>query len=157
MNRWLLVLVAYAALAAAALLARCVWLDLPLLTQPGWLEMGSVSHVYSALLGITLGGVLVLLTRASVGRFGWASRLHAELRPFASEMGAGWMWMLAALSAIGEELLFRGVLQPTIGLVAQAVLFGLAHQIPGKSRWVWAGWAGIDTKDTAKEPTSHFG
>jgi hypothetical protein len=50
---------------------------------------------------------------------------------------------LALLSAIGEELLFRGLLQPLVGLLAQAVIFGLVHQIPGRSRWVWALWASI--------------
>ena len=25
--------------------------------------------------------------------------------------------------------------------VPQALLFGLVHQLPGPSRWVWAGWA----------------
>jgi membrane protease YdiL (CAAX protease family) len=48
---------------------------------------------------------------------------------------------LALLSAVGEELLFRGVLQPGIGLLGQAALFGLLHQMPGPSRWVWSLWA----------------
>jgi uncharacterized protein len=37
--------------------------------------------------------------------------------------------LLAAVAGIGEELLFRGVLQPLLGLVASNVLFGLAHSI----------------------------
>jgi membrane protease YdiL (CAAX protease family) len=50
---------------------------------------------------------------------------------------------LAALSAIGEELLFRGLLEPWLGLVPQALLFGIVHQIPGRSRWVWVTWATV--------------
>jgi membrane protease YdiL (CAAX protease family) len=34
---------------------------------------------------------------------------------------------IAAGAAISEEVFFRGFLQPRIGVVAQAVLFGLAH------------------------------
>ena len=34
---------------------------------------------------------------------------------------------LAAMSAIAEELFFRGFLQPHLGLTATAVLFGAAH------------------------------
>jgi len=49
--------------------------------------------------------------------------------------------VLAVFSAAGEELMFRGLLQPWIGLWPQAILFGLAHQLPGASRWVWAIWA----------------
>jgi uncharacterized protein len=144
MNRWVVVVVAYAVLALGALSARWFWLDSDPLSAPdAWLDLGGMSHVYSALLGLTLGGALVLGTRASVGRYVWASRLHVELRPLASDISPAWIWLLAALSAIGEELLFRGVLQPTLGLVGQAVLFGLVHQLPGKSRWVWALWAGL--------------
>jgi membrane protease YdiL (CAAX protease family) len=49
--------------------------------------------------------------------------------------------VLALLSSLGEELLFRGLLQPWMGLLPQALLFGVVHQLPGPSRWVWASWA----------------
>jgi hypothetical protein len=51
--------------------------------------------------------------------------------------------VLAVLSAVGEEMLFRGLLQPYVGLGLQAVLFGLLHQMPGPSRWVWVAWAAL--------------
>ena len=51
--------------------------------------------------------------------------------------------LVAVLSSLGEELLFRGLLQPGVGLVAQALLFGAAHQMPGPSRWVWVAWATV--------------
>jgi membrane protease YdiL (CAAX protease family) len=38
---------------------------------------------------------------------------------------------------------FRALLQPWLGLVPQAVIFGLVHQVPGKSRWVWVAWATV--------------
>jgi membrane protease YdiL (CAAX protease family) len=38
-------------------------------------------------------------------------------------------------------LLFRGLFQPWIGLWPQAILFGLLHQLPGPSRWIWVSWA----------------
>ncbi len=50
---------------------------------------------------------------------------------------------LIALSAgVGEELLFRGVVQPHLGLVPTAVLFGLAHPL---TRWyvLYATAAGL--------------
>jgi membrane protease YdiL (CAAX protease family) len=49
--------------------------------------------------------------------------------------------MLAGLSSLGEELLFRGLLTPYFGVLGSAALFGLAHQIKGRSRWVWVAWA----------------
>src|SRR5690606_27765149 len=51
--------------------------------------------------------------------------------------------VLAGLSAIGEELLFRGLLQPAVGLLPQALLFGIVHQMRGPSRWVWVTWATV--------------
>ncbi|MHC4847648.1 MAG: lysostaphin resistance A-like protein [Planctomycetota bacterium] len=37
---------------------------------------------------------------------------------------------LALLSALGEEMMFRGALWPHLGLIGGAVLFGLLHTIP---------------------------
>jgi membrane protease YdiL (CAAX protease family) len=48
---------------------------------------------------------------------------------------------LASASSLGEELFFRGWLQPLVGVVAQAAIFGAAHQVRGPGRWVWIGWA----------------
>lgn len=39
-----------------------------------------------------------------------------------------WEWFLLAIAAgVGEELLFRGALQPVFGLVTTSVMFGLIH------------------------------
>jgi membrane protease YdiL (CAAX protease family) len=37
--------------------------------------------------------------------------------------------VLAAFAGLGEELLFRGVLQPKIGLLLSALVFGLLHAL----------------------------
>jgi membrane protease YdiL (CAAX protease family) len=92
---------------------------------------------------LALGGVLVIVTRACVDRFSWAQRLHRELQPVARLISAWGVPVLALLSALGEELFFRGLLQPVIGLWLQALLFGALHQIPGRSRWVWVSWAAL--------------
>lgn len=45
-----------------------------------------------------------------------------------SDMDTLWEWLLLALAAgIGEELLFRGALQPVMGLVGTSLLFALVH------------------------------
>jgi len=109
------------------------WITLPLGSSLG----------LSAGLGVGLGLVLVLLTRVAVPRFRWARGLHLELRPVARDLTIGRILVIAGFSSVGEELLFRGMLQPWIGLVPAALLFGVVHQIPGPSRWVWVGWATI--------------
>lgn len=101
----------------------------------------ATGHIYSLLCGLAFGALLVLCTRLAVPRFGWAQELHVALRPVARNLSGFAMVVMALLSGLGEELLFRGLLQPIIGLVPQALLFGVAHQIPGRSRWVWVAWA----------------
>jgi membrane protease YdiL (CAAX protease family) len=110
----------------------------PWLVLPEGLALG-----YSLLLGGAFGGVIVLGSRASVGRFRWAQRLHQEFRPYARQLSGADILILAALSGVAEELLFRGLLQPLVGLALQAMAFGVVHQVRGPSRWVWAVWAGF--------------
>lgn len=46
-------------------------------------------------------------------------------------------WHLAILSGFGEEILFRGVLQPRLGWVETSILFGLIHCYPLNRRMVY--------------------
>ncbi|WP_141735302.1 CPBP family intramembrane glutamic endopeptidase [Oligoflexus tunisiensis] len=48
---------------------------------------------------------------------------------------------LAFISAIGEELLFRAAVQPVLGLVGTALLFGLLHLGPQGLISIWTLWA----------------
>ncbi len=48
---------------------------------------------------------------------------------------------LAFISALGEELLFRAALQPVLGLVGTALLFGLLHLGPQGVVSIWTLWA----------------
>ena len=65
--------------------------------------------------------------------------LDSVLRPLFADATIGDLLVLAAAAGIGEELLFRGVVQgaaaralgPTLGVVVGAVLFGVAHAVTG--------------------------
>lgn len=145
MLRYGLLAIAYASMAVLALgvselfLERSVWLH----PNP-WLGLeGPVAHVYSLALGIALGALVVLGTRRMVERLSWAQELASALRPFARDLSGGGIVVVALLSSVGEELLFRGLVQPWVGLWLQALLFGLLHQMPGPSRWAWVGWASV--------------
>jgi membrane protease YdiL (CAAX protease family) len=107
-----------------------------------WLKLGPVGRpAVSAVLGLGFALLLVVGTRHAVARYAWAQRLHADLRPFAKNLAPGSILLVAGLSSLGEELLFRALLVPLLGVPLAAVVFGLAHRINGPSRWVWAGWA----------------
>jgi membrane protease YdiL (CAAX protease family) len=144
MARWGRLAGIYAVLGAAAAAVAVAWRGDPLTLDNPWLGLGPIAaHAYSALLGVTLGLGVAMLTRPLVARFGWARRLHDELRPVARQMSPAGIWIVAALSSLGEELLFRAVLLPALGLLVQSLLFGLAHQLPGRARWIWVAWATV--------------
>lgn len=133
---------AYTCMGVTSAVVALVWRGSPMVFPRPWLRLDpAVSHTYSLLLGAAFGLLIAVLTRPMVARFEWAKQLHNTLRPVARGMSTGKILILAMLSAVGEELLFRGLLEPWIGLLPQALLFGLAHQVSGRSRWVWAVWA----------------
>ncbi len=110
----------------------------------GWLHTPALASVLLSLgLGVCLGAVTIGATRAIVRRAEWARALHAALRPAVHGAGDGMLLALAVASATGEELLFRGLLVPTVGVLASSLVFGLLHQIRGAGRWGWMAWAMI--------------
>jgi hypothetical protein len=133
----------YALLATlATALALALRDGMPWVHPSPWVPMSlPVGLAASALLGVVFASAIILSTRIAVARFQWARRLHRDLRPVARDLSAGQILLLAGLSSLGEELLFRGLLTPVAGVVISSVLFGLAHQMKGPSRWVWAAWA----------------
>ena len=48
---------------------------------------------------------------------------------------------LALLSGFGEELFFRGALQPRVGWFVASLLFGLVHVGPGRDFLLWTAFA----------------
>lgn len=58
---------------------------------------------------------------------GWREWVEGTLVPFLAPVGTWQMLGIAISAGIGEELFFRGALQPVIGLVPTAILFGLGH------------------------------
>jgi uncharacterized protein len=139
------ILAAYGLLAAVSL-AVALWLrgDAPWsYPTPYWSLPAGEALVTSALLGILLALVVIAWTRWSVARYRWATNLHRELRPFARTLRPGEVFGLACLSSLGEELFFRALLLPWLGLPLASLLFALAHQLRGPSRWVWVLWAGM--------------
>ncbi|NRA75429.1 MAG: CPBP family intramembrane metalloprotease [Planctomycetes bacterium] len=53
--------------------------------------------------------------------------LETRLAQIFEGLTVGEVFVLALLSSVAEELLFRGLLQPVIGLWLASALFGLAH------------------------------
>ena len=109
-----------------------------------WLPIGGpLGHLASVAGGIVLAVLTIEATRQFVRRWGWARALHADLRPAVRHAGEGTIVVLGVASALSEELFFRGLLATTFGVIASSLAFGLLHQMRGRVRWVWAGWATV--------------
>jgi membrane protease YdiL (CAAX protease family) len=145
MLRWQTVVVAYTLLGLLAWGLSAAFGDgNPWVHPTPWLVLGEpVRAGASLLVGLGLAAILVASTRIAVQRFGFARQLHSDLRPVARNLTLSGVLLIALLSSLGEELFFRGFLAPRIGVFAQALIFGMAHQVRGPSRWVWVGWASL--------------
>lgn len=107
------------------------WLDLP-----DWSR-----HLVSVMAGAVLAALTVRASRWFVKRWGWARMLHSDLRPAVRDAGDTTIWILGLASGIAEELFFRGLLTPVIGLFLSSLAFGALHRLRGKVGFVWASWA----------------
>lgn len=146
MFRWGRASIAYAVIAIGALaLAHGFERGSLLSYQDPWLPLAGVeSHAFSLVLGGAFAAAVVIGTRVLVEHVGWAKNLHRDLRPMTVGLDATGIVMIAALSALAEELVFRGLLLPWLGILPQALVFGVVHaQLSGPSRWVWVSWASL--------------
>ena len=92
---------------------------------------------YDCMLGLSLGLVTVVFSQRSAKLYRWSRRLNEEFRQVLGPLSNQDIFILAALSGVSEELLFRGVLQSQLGLEVTALLFGLAHLPVKKHLWPW--------------------
>jgi membrane protease YdiL (CAAX protease family) len=65
---------------------------------------------------------------------------HELLIPLFGRLGPASIVAIGALAGLGEELLFRGVMQPMVGIVAASVAFGLVH-VGGRRMVAFGIWA----------------
>lgn len=85
-----------------------------------------------------------LLTRAPSSWIvnGVRAVYHEVLVPVFGALHPIAIGVIGLAAGVGEELFFRGLLQPTLGWVAASALFGLAHT-GGREMLPFAAWAAI--------------
>lgn len=98
-------------------------------------ELASALTSASVGLGVAfvVHGISELLERL----FEWARTLRAGMQRMIGELTLGRAAIYAFFSAVGEELLFRGLLLSEFGLVTSSVLFGAMHIGPDRSYLPW--------------------
>jgi membrane protease YdiL (CAAX protease family) len=87
--------------------------------------------------GAAVGLTFVLLSRWAEWTFHWAEGLALELRGMVAHIGPSGALVAALSSGLAEEAFFRGVLQPAIGVVLSATVFGLMHMGPSRRLRPW--------------------
>lgn len=127
----------YLVLAIAGLLwvgAQRGRLGLKLFVDPGgwWIDAGA-----GVALGCSLLGLWWLLRRCVAA----ARTLEDELARLLAPLSVAEAISLAVISAVAEELFFRGALQGALGFLPAAVLFALLHAGPGRGFRVWTLFA----------------
>lgn len=69
-------------------------------------------------------------------------KIAEELAPdLVDRMGAADLVLISVFSGIGEEMFFRGAVQPEFGLTIAALAFGLVHIGPDRRYLIWTVWA----------------
>ena len=104
-------------------------------------EQRGVSLLSNVLLGLLVGGMVVGISYVFTKMTGWGDRLARELARTIGPMSVPDALLMAAASGFSEELLFRGALQPRVGLIAASVLFGAVHFVPRREMLPWTGFA----------------
>jgi membrane protease YdiL (CAAX protease family) len=89
------------------------------------------------LIGVLAGLVTVQVFRALELRMVWLSDLHREFRSIFGYPRARELVLLAAASALGEEVLFRGAMLDAWGPWVSSLVFALLHIPPKRSLWPW--------------------
>ncbi len=115
----------------------------PLTTRSALGLSGVFALATSLVMGALFAGATIVTTRVMLRTQPWARALHADLRPAVRHASGRGIVGMALASGIAEELVFRGLLVPMVGIVVSSVAFGLLHQVRGQARWAWAVWAGI--------------
>jgi uncharacterized protein len=102
-----------------------------------WPREGLLPAFFGLPLGLLLAAIVVLFTRWSINAFPLMHELGRDFRALLGPMRQRDILIVSACSSLGEEAFFRGAMQPSVGLVASSLIFGLLHFGPIGRFSVW--------------------
>lgn len=97
----------------------------------------------SVLVGLGFAAAVLLVSDLLLERFAWTRLLRREVQVAFSPLTPNVAVVLAVLSGVGEEVFFRGALQPSVGWVAASLAFGLLHTSFDRQLLGWTIFATI--------------
>lgn len=93
------------------------------------------------LLGLLVGAAMVFLSHLLTSRTAWGEQLARAMGASLGSLKVSHALVLALVSGLGEELLFRGALQPTVGWGLASLCFGIVHFVPNRVFLPWTVFA----------------
>lgn len=106
-------------------------------------DVTALELLWTPLLGLGFGLLVVAGFRVLERRMIWLPLLHAEFRSMFGRPHTSELLLLAAVSAIGEEILFRGAMLDAWGPWLSSLVFALLHVPPRRELWPWTVSAGL--------------
>lgn len=100
-------------------------------------DQGLVTLLLTPLIGVVLGLATVQMFRWLQSRMAWLGDLHREFSSIFGRPTNTELFVLAAASALGEEVLFRGAMLDAWGLWISSLVFAALHVPPRRALWPW--------------------
>lgn len=105
-----------------------------LLATPG----DAVHWLRDVALGLAAGALVIVASAEITARTRMGTALAQALGAALGPLRTRDCIVLALVSGVAEEALFRGALQPQVGLVWASVVFALAHLVPRRELLPWS-------------------
>jgi membrane protease YdiL (CAAX protease family) len=106
-----------------------------------FIRLDEEKFAFDLVIGLGAAAFIIGLSLFSARNFPWAQLLEDELSKVLVPLHVWEIAAIALLSGVVEETLFRGAIQPVIGLIPTSILFGLAHLVPRKAFVPWSVYA----------------
>ena len=94
-----------------------------------------------SMVGILTGALLLIAWRLAEKYLPAAQRLSQELAEALPTIGSAGVAALAATSAVGEEIFFRGAMQSALGPIVSTIIFGVLHGLFDRRFILWMVFA----------------
>ena len=129
------------AMMAAALIWRVGFYEEPIFFLSEQAAAAGLSPVRDGAIGLGVGLLTVALSRLWTEYSAAGDRMGRAMAQALGPLSGPHAVLLALASGLGEELFFRGALQPRVGWVAASLLFGAVHFVPRRDMLPWTGFA----------------
>lgn len=131
----------YGAMAIVAVLWRTGIYGEPIFFASTESENQPVAWLANLGLGVAVGLVVVLLSGIATRVTKWGDELARAMAETLGPISTPDAILLAVASGMAEEMLFRGALQPRVGLIVATVLFAAVHFVPRREFLPWTAFA----------------